>query len=141
MIAFFDYPDVYEDFYPHYGVSQHDFATRWHNTGNHAWVSIIQKEIGNVVWYQNSLRPEVDEELHEFTGCRVKFVASSWPHRLLWKAFYLPSCAWRWRRFYRAYALVASYLAPFSWSLFNTLRRDRPTSCMCRTIAAGAMMC
>ena len=126
LIAFFDYPDVFEDFYPHYGVSQHEFATRWHNTANHAWLAIIQKEIGDVVWYQNSLRPEVNEESHEFVGCRVKFVASSWLHRLLWKAFYLPSCAWRWRRFYRIYALVASYLAPLSWRLFRTLLRDRP---------------
>jgi hypothetical protein len=81
LIAFFDYPDVFEDFYPHYGVSQHEFATRWHNTANHAWLAIIQKDIGDVLWYQNSLRPEVDEETHEFTGCRVKFVASSWPTR------------------------------------------------------------
>jgi glycosyltransferase involved in cell wall biosynthesis len=126
LIAFFDYSDVYEDFYPHYGVSQHEFATRWHNTANHAWLAIIQKEIGDVLWYCNSIRPEVDEEIHEFIGCRVKFVPSSWLHRLLWKAFYLPACAWRWRRFYRGYALVASYLAPFSWSLFNSLRRERP---------------
>lgn len=126
LIAFFDYPDVFEDFYPHYGVSQHEFATRWHNTANHAWLAIIQKEIGDVLWYCNSIRPEVDESLHEFTGCRVKFVASSWLHRLLWKSFYLPSCSWRWQRFYRAYALVASYLAPLSWSLFKTLKRDRP---------------
>lgn len=126
LIAFFDYPDVYEDFYPHYGVGQHEFATKWHNTANHAWLAIIQREIGDVLWFCNSIRPEVDEEIHEFTGCRVKFVASSWSHRLLWKAFYLPSCSWRWRRFYRAYALVASYLAPFSWALFWELRRERP---------------
>jgi glycosyltransferase involved in cell wall biosynthesis len=126
VIAFFDYPDVFEDFYPHYGVSQHEFATRWHNTANHAWLAIIQKEIGDVIWYQNSLRPEVDEETHGLVGCRVKFIASSWAHRLLWKAFYLPSFAWRWQRFYRAYALAASYLSPLSWRLFRTLRRDRP---------------
>jgi hypothetical protein len=28
LIAFFDYPDVFEDFYPHYGVDQRAFATR-----------------------------------------------------------------------------------------------------------------
>ena len=126
LIAFFDYPDVFEDFYTHYGVSQHDFATRWHNTANHAWLAIIQKDIGDVIWYQNSLSPEVEEETHEFMGCRVNFVSSSWLHRKLWKAFYLPACSWRWQQFYRTYALAASYLAPFSWRLFNILRRDRP---------------
>jgi hypothetical protein len=29
VIAFFDYPDVFEDFYPHYGVDQRSFATQW----------------------------------------------------------------------------------------------------------------
>ena len=33
-IAFFDYPDVFEDFYPHYGVTQEAFAKTWRNT---AW--------------------------------------------------------------------------------------------------------
>ena len=42
-IAFFDHPDVFEDFYSHYGVSQKSFSTTWHNTGNHAWVKILQK--------------------------------------------------------------------------------------------------
>lgn len=27
LIAFFDYHDVFEDFYPHYGVDQHSFST------------------------------------------------------------------------------------------------------------------
>jgi len=137
VIAFFDYPDVFEDFYPHYGVSQHEFATRWHNTANHAWLAIIQKEIGDVIWYQNSLRPEVDEETHGFVGCRVKFVASSWPHRLLWKAFYGPSFAWRWRRFYGAYALAASYLAPCSMRMFLALRRDRPDAIYVQDYCSG----
>ncbi len=57
-IAFFDYPDVFEDFYPHYGVDQNIFATIWHNTGNHAWLKIIQEEIGNITWYVLTLNPE-----------------------------------------------------------------------------------
>ena len=38
LIAFFDYHDVFEDFYPHYGVDQRSFATRWADTANHAWL-------------------------------------------------------------------------------------------------------
>src|SRR5687767_6316427 len=125
-IAFFDYPDVFEDFYPHYGVSQKNFATHWHNTANHAWLKIIQKDIGDVSWYVTAVHPEVEETVHTFVECKIKFVPSSWLHRQLWKLFYLSSFSWRWRHFYRTYALLASYLAPFSWTLFKKLRKDQP---------------
>ncbi len=49
-IAFFDYPDVFEDFYSHYGVGHKAFATKWHNTGSHTWLKIIQDTIGYVTW-------------------------------------------------------------------------------------------
>ena len=48
LIAFFDYPDVFEDFYPHYGIDQRAFATRWTGTGNHA-VSI--QDVISIVYY------------------------------------------------------------------------------------------
>ena len=86
LIAFFDYPDVFEDFYPHYHINQRTFATRWDGSGNHAFLSLIQREIGDVVWYAFSIDPEVDEARHETVGCRIKFVPSSWLHRKLWKA-------------------------------------------------------
>ena len=70
LIAFFDYPDVFEDFYPHYGVDQRSFATRWAGTGNHAFLSLLQREVGDVVWYAFSLTPELDEARHEVVGCR-----------------------------------------------------------------------
>ena len=43
LIAFFDFPDVFEDFYPHYGVNQQAFATTWADTANHAWLALVQK--------------------------------------------------------------------------------------------------
>lgn len=126
LIVFFDYPDVFEDFYPHYGVSQQDFATQWHNTANHSWLAIIQRSIGDVVWIVTSLKPELESATHSMVKCKVRFVKSSWLHRQLWKLFYLPSFSWRWRRLYRVYALVASYLAPLSWSLWRGLKRLQP---------------
>ena len=124
-IAFFDYPDVFEDFYPHYGVDQTNFGT-WDNTANHAWLSIIQKSIGDVTWIILCIKPEIREVIHEKVGCKIKFLYSSWLHRILWKVFYLPSFAWRWRKFYRSYALIASYVAPLSYELLKALRKEKP---------------
>ena len=124
-IAFFDYPDVYEDFYTHYGVAQTSFAS-WQNTANHAWLNIIQKSIGDVTWFIQCIKPEINEVLHEKVGCKIVFSYSSWFHRILWKMFYLPSFSWRWRRFYQYYALIASYLAPISFSLIKALRKEKP---------------
>ncbi len=70
-IAFFDYPDVFEDFYSHYGVDHQTFATRWANTSNHAFLSLIQREIGDVTWYIFSLAPKIKETRHETVGCRI----------------------------------------------------------------------
>ena len=95
LIAFFDYPDVFEDFYPHYGVNQRSFATRWAGSGNHAFLALLQREVGDVIWYAGSLAPELGEARHEVVGCRVKFFPSSWLHRQLWRLFYLPRVAWR----------------------------------------------
>jgi glycosyltransferase involved in cell wall biosynthesis len=137
LIAFFDYHDVFEDFYPHYGVDQWAFATRWAATGNHAFVSLLQREVGDVIWYEFSLRPELSEAWHEVVGCRVKFLPSAWPHRCLWRAFYLPRYAWRWRHAYRAFATVASYLAPASIPLVRTLWRDRPDFLFAQSYSSG----
>ena len=127
-IAFFDYPDVFEDFYPHYGVTQEAFAKTWHNTANHARLKIVQEEIGDVTWYAMSRKPIFKEETtHEYVGCKVKFLPSSWLHRQLWKLFYFKIKSWKFRnRWYRTYATLASYFAIFSWQLFKTLRKDKP---------------
>lgn len=126
VIAFFDYPDVYEDFYPHYGVDQRVFATRWADTGTHAFLELLQREVGDVIWYMFSLAPEISETKHETIGCIIRMFRSSWAHRILWRAFYLPRFAWRWRGAYRPFATIASYLAPLSRKSMATLLRDRP---------------
>src|SRR5579871_2706768 len=113
-IAFFDYPDVFEDFYPHIGVDQRSFATTWERTGNHAFLTLLQREVGDVTWYAFSLRPQLAEARHEVVGCRVRMLPSSALHRTLWRAFYLPRDAWRWRRAYPAFAAAASYASLLS---------------------------
>jgi glycosyltransferase involved in cell wall biosynthesis len=137
LIAFFDYADVFEDFYPHYGVNQQQFATTWAATGNHAWISLIQQHVGSVIWYETSLAPELDESRHEATGALVKMLRSGWLHRSLWKMFYLPRNAWRWRRAYRPFAVVASYLAPLSLSLWRAVRRDHPDCLFAQSYSSG----
>jgi glycosyltransferase involved in cell wall biosynthesis len=137
LVAFFDYPDVFEDFYPHYGVNQRTFATKWAGSGNHAFLTVLQKEVGDVIWYAFSLAPELTEARHEVTGCQVRFLSSSWLHRHLWHWFYLSRAAWRWRWLYPAYALVASYLALASWAFLRVLRRDRPDFFFVQDYATG----
>lgn len=127
-IAFFDYPDVFEDFYTHYGVSQDAFAKSWYNTANHARIKIIQEEIGDVTWYVLSLKPTFKEDvIHNYVGCKVKILPSSWLHRQLWKLFYSKIKSWKFRnRWYHTYATLASYFAILSWPLFKALKKDRP---------------
>ena len=136
-IAFFDYPDVFEDFYPHYGVDQRAFATTWANTASHVWISLIQREIGDVVWYAFSLEPEFLTEVHRVTGCQVKMLPSSWLHRRLWRAFYLPKWAWRWRNRYRSFATVASYISLGSVPFLKTIVKDPPDFIMVQDYATG----
>jgi glycosyltransferase involved in cell wall biosynthesis len=137
LIAFFDYPDVFEDFYPHYGVNQQTFATCWADTANHEWLALVQRDIGDVIWYVNSLSPDLSEARHEVVGCRIKFLISSWLHRRLWRLFYLPRAAWRWRRAYRAYATVASYVALASRSFIYALKHDQPDIFLVQDYASG----
>ena len=136
-IAFFDYPDVFEDFYPHYGVDQRAFATSWAATGNHALVRLLQREIADVTWYELSLAPELAGATHEQTGCRVRFTRSSAAHRLLWRAFYLAPGAWRWQRAFPAFELAASYAAPLSRELIRALRAERPNLVFSQDYASG----
>jgi glycosyltransferase involved in cell wall biosynthesis len=136
-IAFFDYPDVFEDFYSHYGVTQEGFARRWADTANHAWVNLIQREIGDVRWFEFSIAPELSGAKHKNIGCDIRFLKSSRLHRALWKLFYLPKAAWKWRKFYGSYATVASYLAPCSLALISALRKDRPDALCAQSYASG----
>ncbi|MCK6690765.1 MAG: glycosyltransferase family 4 protein [Thermoanaerobaculia bacterium] len=136
-IAFFDYPDVFEDFYPHYGVDQKAFGTEWQNTANHARIALVQREIGDVTWYVTCLKPELTITQHRYVGCQVRFLPSSWLHRCLWRLYYLTSISWRWQCIYKYYAVLSSYLAPFSWSVIQTLRRDRPDFIFAQDYCSG----
>jgi len=137
LVAFFDYHDVFEDFYPHYGVDQQSFATSWCNTGCHAWLSLIQQELADVVWCAFSLNPEFEEQQQHLIGIRVTMLRSSWLHRRLWRLFYLSRNSWRWRRWYQVYATIACYLAPLSTSLLRQLRRERPDMIFVQDYATG----
>lgn len=137
QIAFFDYPDVFEDFYPHYGVTQQQFATTWHNTGNHAWLKIVEQEIGDVTWYVTSIKPLIKESRHEYIGCRIKFLSSSWLHRQCWRMFYKTGLSWRWRRLFRTYATVSSYLSLLSFSFFRKLKKDKPDMLFVQEYCSG----
>lgn len=124
-IAFFEFADVFEDFYPHLGVNRRDFAESWSASGSHAFASVIQSRIGDVTWYPLSLAPALPPSQHE-RGITVVFSRSSWVHRRLWSLFYMKSWSWRLRPAYTTFSTVASYAAPFSSALFRNLRRDRP---------------
>jgi glycosyltransferase involved in cell wall biosynthesis len=137
VVAFFDFPDVFEDFYPHYGVTQRAFATSWAATGNHAFVRLIQQEIADVVWFVLSLAPDLEEARHQVTGCRMRFVRANAAHGVLWRAFWLPRFAWRWYRFYPAFAAPASYLAPLTWRLARELRALRPDCLFLQDYSSG----
>jgi glycosyltransferase involved in cell wall biosynthesis len=137
LIAFFDYPDVFEDFYSHYDVTQMQFATKWDASGNYAFLSLIQHEIGDVIWYAFSINPQLDEARHQSVGCQVKFFPSSWLHRQLWKAFYMPKLAWRWRFAYPWFATIASYLAPLSLRFLREIYRDRPDFMFLQDYSSG----
>jgi glycosyltransferase involved in cell wall biosynthesis len=137
VIAFFDYHDVFEDFYPHYGVTQREFATTWSNTGNHAFLSLIQRHIGDVIWYAFSLKPELNHAFHEQVGCQVRFIRSSTTHRLLWQLFYDSKHSWRWQQYYRTYELLASYSSLLSLPFARALRQDKPDCFFVQDYATG----
>jgi glycosyltransferase involved in cell wall biosynthesis len=136
-IAFFDYPDVFEDFYPHYGVDQSAFVSTWRNTASHSLVELMQRELGDVVWYQMSLRPETTEGRHQETGQRTRIMRSSLLHRRLWRLFYFSKNSWRWTHRHMAYATIASYLAPLSFSLWRTIRRENPDLLFVESYSSG----
>jgi glycosyltransferase involved in cell wall biosynthesis len=137
VIAFFDYPDVFEDFYPHYGVDQHSFATQFTDGGNHAFLELLQREIGDVVWYAFSVAPQLTEACHERIGCKVRMFPSSGLHRRLWRFFWLSPFSWRLYPIYPLFALLASYSALGSRAFLRALRRDRPDFIFVQDYATG----
>ncbi|MFC1680736.1 glycosyltransferase family 4 protein [Pseudomonadota bacterium] len=136
-IAFLDFGDVFEDFLPHYGVSQQKFATSWVGSGNHAFLTLLQRDIGDVTWHVLSLSPELAVSRHDKIGCRIEFHKSSWLHRAMWRLFYLPRNAWRWRGLYRQYATVASYVAPLAVGFLRALLRNKPDVLFVQSYSSG----
>jgi glycosyltransferase involved in cell wall biosynthesis len=74
---------------------------------------------------------------HAYTGCKVKFVKSSWMHRWLWRAFYYRLRSERREKYFRMYATLASYMAIFSWQLIRSLWKDRPDVIFCQEYCSG----
>ena len=136
-VAFLEHANVFEDFYPHYGVTQEQFAAIWHGSGNHALVRQIQQDIADVTWYEFSLQPTAADGIHGWTGSRVRFLKSPLLHRLLWRMFYLSPQAWRWRGYYRQFSTLASYVGTLSFALFRALLRDQPHTIFCQDYATG----
>ena len=136
-LCFFDHADAFEDFYPHYGVSQSDFMRGWHGSGNHALVRLLQRCVADVLWLQFSVDPQQPEALHPWCGCRVRFIATSWLHRLLWRGYYLTRHGWRLRPLYPIYALVSTYSASLAWGLLKQLRREKPALLFCQDYSSG----
>lgn len=135
-IALFDFADVFEDFYPHIGVDRESFSKSWKASGNHRFAAALQERVGDVTWYELSLRRGPRGALHE-AGHGVTFVRSSAAHRLLWSAFYARPWSWRLRRGYRAFALASSYLAPASFELARVLREDSPDVLFVQDYSSG----
>ena len=135
-IGFVDFPDVFEDFYPAYGVTPPAFATTWDGTGNHRFAEVLQRSVGDVVWYVHTVAADVPTDVHA-GGFRVRFLVSSALHRRLWRWFYDSPRSWRRQRWWRAYGALASYLAPVSVSTVRALRRDRPDAFFVQDFATG----
>ncbi|MEY2449111.1 MAG: D-inositol-3-phosphate glycosyltransferase [Acidimicrobiaceae bacterium] len=135
-IAFFDLPDVFDDFYPPYGVTPAAFATDWDGTGTHSFATALQQSVGNVSWYVFSIGADLPAGTHAL-GFRVRFLRSSWLHRQLWQWFYARPRSWRRQRWWRAYGVVASYLAPLSPTAVRAVVRDRPAAIFLQDFATG----
>src|SRR6185436_5182026 len=90
-----------------------------------------------VTWYAFSLDPELTVARHREAGCLVRMMRSSLVHRAMWRAFYLPRAAWRWRHLYPWYATPASYLATLSWPFMRAMLRDRPAVLLVQDYANG----
>ena len=126
MIVVFDYPDVFEDFYTHYGVDQKSFGTTWAETGAHKFATLLDRSVGNGVWYAFSLEPEAPFYQHEVTGMRIRFLRSSLLHRKLWRWFYASPWSWQRVKWTRIYETLAPYIALMSLDLIKALWSDRP---------------
>lgn len=84
-IVYFEYHDVFEDFYPKYGVSQQMLAETWTGSFTYSLLTLVQREFGDVVWYACSLAPEPIASRHRDAERRVRMMRSSLLHRAMWR--------------------------------------------------------
>lgn len=90
-----------------------------------------------MTWYSFSVAPQIPRARNASVGCEVRILPSSWAHRHLWRSFYLPRPAWRWRRAYPVYAAVASYLSLASLPFVRILLRNRPDVLLVQEYSTG----
>lgn len=138
LIAFFDYPDLFDDFWPHYGLDQQQFlSSDFAASGHYQFAALLQQYVGDVVWYLFALRPASAVARHELLACTVRFLPASALYRRCWEAFWLSRHSWRWRRRSRVFATPASYLIHLSLPLVRALRQDSPACFFLQDYATG----
>ena len=81
-IAFFDVLEVFDDFYPSYGISRAAFATEFAATSNHAFAHALQMHVGDVTWYEGVTDPPPPPVRHRL-GFIVELVRTPTAHRAL----------------------------------------------------------
>ncbi len=135
-IAVFSSADVFEDFAPHYGVDQRALLKgRSEEGGNRRFISMLQREFGEVIFYHFSLAPEFAEARHETIGHLVKVLPVPSAYRWLRAA-----CRrdWgRWQRVHDTLDSASSYAVHASWPLVRTLLRDRPDAFFLQDYSTG----
>lgn len=138
-IAFFDYPDVFEDFYTAYGISIDDFVTSWTGTGNHLFVETLQRTFADVTWYVFSVSNHAVRrtKTHQRLGCGFDVFRSSVLHRFAWRQFYTKRYSWRFHRFFRTFEYSASYTAMLSARFLFTIARRPPDAFFLQDYASG----
>jgi glycosyltransferase involved in cell wall biosynthesis len=137
VIAYFNSADVFEDFYPSYGVDQRQLLTGpAREGGNSRFISMLQREFGDVTYYHFSLAPEFREARHDLFGHRVKVLPA--PGVYKWLRAAVRGRDWgRWQRAQARLDAMLSYAVQCSWPLISALLRDRPDVLFLQDYSSG----
>ena len=133
-VVFLDYPDVFEDFYPRYGVDLDSF--RSFSTGSSSILRVIAEQVADVTWLVTTTTRRRMSFDH-VDGFQVEVVPSSLLHRVLWREFYGRPWSWRLFPWFDQYATAASYLAPLSAAVLRRLASLRPEAVFVQDYATG----
>ena len=137
-IAFFDYPDVFEDFWPHYKLDQKSFFdSPTSASGHYQMLSLLQRNIGDVQWYIFSLNPKQKHGHHSKLGCEVNFFKSSRLHIWLWNLFWMSNSSWRWRNFFSCHSTILSYASILSFTFMKEFRKNKPDFMFVQDYSSG----